>query len=156
MGVNSDILTWWQGRSPPKAQSAVLSVPWEYLRFFSMIGFIPCTGTLFSPFASPLWSIFDRFFACSTHILDDIMDNDTWVCKSSKNATPFQRETNQYILGPTLVQSVKGSLLSTLLAVLLCNMLFVSIIKHIHLFFRKQLSPGIILHNLTSEGCNRM
>ena len=109
MGVNSDILTWWQGTSPPRAQSAVLSVPWEYLRFFSMIGFIPCTGTLFSPFASPLWSIFDRFFACSTHILDDIMDNDTWVCKSSKNATPFQRETNQpNILGPPQYKVSKG------------------------------------------------
>ena len=79
-------------------QSAVLSVPWEYLRFFSMIG--SSLVVAFPPLFFTSWSIFDLFFACSTHILDDIMDNDTWVLCKSKNATPLSKGNQPNILLP--------------------------------------------------------
>ena len=83
-------------------QSAVLSVPWEYLRFFSMIGssLVVAMVPPFLPLFFTSWSIFDLFFACSTHILDDIMDNDTWVLCKSKNATPLSKGNQPNILPP--------------------------------------------------------
>lgn len=100
-------------------QSAVLSVPWEYLRFFSMIG----SSLIFPPFSSPLGRFSISFLHAAPIFLTTLWIMTHGFHVKAKMLVPFERETNPTFYHPDKCQ---GSLLSTLLAVLLCNMLHIN------------------------------
>lgn len=81
-------------------QSAVLSVPWEYLRFFSMIG----SSLIFPPFSSPLGRFSISFLHAAPIFLTTLWIMTHGFHVKAKMLVPFERETNPTFYHPDKCQ----------------------------------------------------